>query len=619
MSMGFMSKPDKPAPRRTIGKIAIEFDSGSQIAINDLAYHTMISGATGSGKTTSAGSEIVKNAIAAGLPLVIMDPKCNFGDKVRGFAKSCGREKDIVEFGSFPSATPINILANRDEHELYEFFLLMLDSVIPFDHNRSFHLKGVRYAADCANFLRFMTRHDPAFTPTVGRIAEMIAAPDLASAVFRKWRDNFYDKGNEKETSFLLAVQADRFHTLNRVEKKKQAYVSSTVTNSDTTMAEQYSFANHALASALMPLMRSPGFIENFCDPQAPAPDFKSAFEKNSIVHIRFEPSCGQSGALLSRLLLSEAYKALYDIGLTLKKQIIFFCDEFQSFCDLGGGRYSDAGFVERAREYGGSLVACTQSASGLVARYGAAAVTSFYNNINNLICLYSTDPLTCALAKNHDPNVELSTLEFGQAFVKTFSVERRAHESGIEKLNQAWERSQAVQPVPTQAIEKKADYTSFTALATREEKEQEVKQEEKKPEKKLVFPKKEREKVPPDHFCQELMRDFPQLFAKEPAGEFAVPLGWRQYVRQVFSLCAAMDTKAGISAMKPFRNRMDIDNDTGSLYVLRELLEKCEKICMICGCEEATELGVCESCLDRYGLTYHDDSRPDIIIEEEI
>ena len=112
--MGFLSEPagdKKKLWESDPQECLLRFDSGNHITFEDARHHMLVMGTTGSGKTASVVLPALFRLIEAGHRGIIVDIKGNLRDQARAFARQCGREADLVEFGSASSATPLNLLS----------------------------------------------------------------------------------------------------------------------------------------------------------------------------------------------------------------------------------------------------------------------------------------------------------------------------------------------------------------------------------------------------------------------------------------------------------------------------------------------------------------------------
>ena len=136
----------------------LQFDGGESVAFEDARHNTLVLGTTGSGKTASIILPAAERLIAAGFGGLIVDIKGNFTDQIRAIARAHGREKDILELGTGPQARKINLFAGASATRISDLMQqFMLCCAASDDHNRAFHLRGLRCVVDALVMLRMMS------------------------------------------------------------------------------------------------------------------------------------------------------------------------------------------------------------------------------------------------------------------------------------------------------------------------------------------------------------------------------------------------------------------------------------------------------------------------------
>ena len=133
--LGFLAQVESIAashPSTTLpsGDALFSFDSGRTLSFADGARSIAIVGGTGSGKTTSIILPMIDALMRQGFGGVILDIKGNLGAQTRALAQKCGRQDDVIEFGSSHAAQPTNLLAGLKKHEIADLFqVIALDGV----------------------------------------------------------------------------------------------------------------------------------------------------------------------------------------------------------------------------------------------------------------------------------------------------------------------------------------------------------------------------------------------------------------------------------------------------------------------------------------------------------
>jgi len=431
------SSPQQGLPGKAVNPLSIFLapDSDNVVTFEDARHHMLVFGTTGSGKTTGVVHPASRQLIMAGYCGLIIDVKGNMREGVRALAKNCGREDDLIEFGSDPDATALNLLSGMRMHAVRELLTsLTMQSFQGESHNKDFHILGVQQACDFVQLLRYWEAKDAAYATTLKRVAEMLDDHASSAKLFRTFRDCIYDPQDVKQRQFTQRVQSDEFHVL--------AFDPEKIEKSSNYL-EQITYRVKAVRTALTAFLDTPGVDTGFATQGAPGLDMRGLLQQNKITLLRFGPDTGPVGAGLARFVLEEYYKTVYATGLGMAEGQFSFVviDEFQEVADLSRNKFSDAKFIAQAREFHAIFMAATQSMAALASQGSSmAAVESFVSNCNTRVLFYSDDPYTQDIAARYDPNMLLTRLEPGQAFVIRYDSARRAHTFGIETFQKAYE-----------------------------------------------------------------------------------------------------------------------------------------------------------------------------------
>ncbi len=418
----------------------LTFDSGKAITRQNLPFHTLALGTTGSGKTSSVVLPMLYKILQLGMHGLIIDIKGNLSEHVRALAKTTGREKDIVEFGTSPTATPLNILEGLSASAMRNY----LEQIVNNDfqgrtNNMDFHMKGVTQAVQCAQMLILMSG-----TATLSLLLEIFNNPLAASKLYVYFKENvaaLCPDAQDAAKELIASIDADNFHLLhyaqfNGDDDKRKNKVS------EKTYFEQSSYAMKTIKNALQHIIDIPRVERGFCSFGAPGLAMDTMLEEGKIVLLRFSSEAGSVGAGLSRRLIESYYESIQLMGVEKSAaHPSFICiDEFQAVADLSSARFSDANFVSQAREFGSAFIASTQSASALLNRsQSEAAVEAFISNCNNRILFYSDDPMTQRFVSRYSSDTQLIDLTSGQVFTKLYNSDVREHKYGLETVNTAY------------------------------------------------------------------------------------------------------------------------------------------------------------------------------------
>lgn len=617
--IGFLANEETSQPARAKVKedeIFLSLDSGRFITFADATHHLLTLGSTGSGKSQTVIYPALQKLLRAGSFGLIIDIKGNMRGNIRRLAKQCGRENDIIEYGTSPSATPLNMLKGMDRHKLRQFFeQLTIQNFRGASQSIDWHMKGVSVAADCGQLLMFLGEKYPNFPLNCRLIYEMVSDPVEARKLFTFFREKVYDRARPDHKRLVTAVENNRFHALKTVSKFGGS--------SEATLDENLSWGLHGVRDGLRTFLDAPGVERNFCCPEAQGLDLTAPVKDGKLVVLRFDIDTGPVGASLARMMISDFYARIFEFGLSLpKNKKAFVCiDEFQEVADLSAERFSDSSFVALAREFNCIFMAATQSMSALLSKGAdAASVMSFASNCNNKIIFYSDDPMTNEIAARYDRTVNIAELRPGEAFVTAYDQRLRTHEFGHDTLNKSYasvkdilidgyEETPVQKPVNETNITPLSDYTEWA--------EKEIKGKATAGNKPLEKDHMESGEfmMPPD--IEKLIEKFPDMFNVKEDSEFCVPAGWFAYVENALRAFQATKLQVKITGLR-INNGILRACDSGgaksgaALSLLNSFLEGACGLCVICGKtllykdrnRNRSRVGACGGCLEEFGLT---------------
>jgi hypothetical protein len=440
MSMGFTGQLTEArtglSPCQDPEQLLFKFDAGPGITFGEATHHNLVTGTTGSGKTTSFILPALDNLIRKGFPGLIIDIKGNLTEKVRALAAIHQRDDDILELGVESTAFPVNFLAGYDEAGIYALYRSMTLKSVTEGHNMAWYLAGVRVAAELTQMCCYLAKREACFTPTLSMISELLTDYPLCAEIFKYFKQT---ATGEDENILLKQIETDSFHPCKWSNKKSDM---------PRDYDEQTEWRTHHTRNALLLYPKTPGVDRGFCDPKGGVLEIGNwIYDEKRIVILRFGPQSGCVGEDLSRYCMEIFYQAVFARGLELPSgQFTFLvADEFQDFVDFKPiNPLNDNAFTAKSREFNNILIFGTQSLSAMLARAEKKEnVESFVNNCNNRIFLYSDDPWTQKVVNRHE-GIMLTQLGPGKAAVVKFNQNLRSHEHGLESLQQAYDACQA-------------------------------------------------------------------------------------------------------------------------------------------------------------------------------
>jgi len=364
-----------------------EFDEGDTISFDEGTHGVLVIGGVGRGKTASFILPMASSLIENGLPGFIIDIKNNFTGQIRKLAKAVGREDDIIEIGTHPSATPVNLMAGLGIDETQQIIESLLLSGQEHSKNIEWLHSGVRILSDMALLLRFVSRIDMRFAPSLVLLDRCVNDFAFARSLFKIYLKRMYDKGDFTQRSFVNRVSSSAFHILTDKAKRPlqkydeqlgyQLYGPRTVLGAITS--------DESLCSNLSRMGCTTGL------------DYRKLLNENKIVILRFKHTQGHAAKLLAKFIKEKFYADVYrtlDNG-GQPKQCFFMADEFQDVINVTpDNAFDDFSWFSKAREFGCINIVATQALSSLYANsFQHDQVNALVANCSTKIVLQNDDP----------------------------------------------------------------------------------------------------------------------------------------------------------------------------------------------------------------------------------
>ena len=414
-TIGFLSTPmaEKPEVHNMDNRL-FTFDSGRGITFEEAVRSTLVMGGTGSGKTSSIVLPMCHNLIKAGFAGLIIDVKGNLGKQVRRIAKECGREGDIVEFGSSSTACKTNLLDGLRDHETASIFDILATSGVEEDRNIAWHQKGARMAQDIAFVLRSLSMVNPGchfsrqFRPTLKAVSAILNNKVLARNIWNFYvielkkaqavpRKHGCTSYLQEAENFVQEISSQGFHVFKTPAKER------TVRGKENN-EEQQTWMLQRITGQFKNLNTTHGLLDRFScldDSAVPINFYDLVYRQKKIVLVHFSPDCGPAANILARIIKERFYMALFEKGLSHDAYTFMVNDEFQNTMNMSArNRFSDMELFSVSREFRNINVIATQSVASLYAKGNSHAVTSLLANCTNKILLQTRDPQTIKWAR---------------------------------------------------------------------------------------------------------------------------------------------------------------------------------------------------------------------------
>jgi hypothetical protein len=593
-TMGFLPQPGvREGKAVDADRMLFTFDSGQGISFGEARMHTIVTGSTGSGKTSNFILPAVNNLLKAGFAGLIVDIKGNMTDQIRALARLHGREGDILEIGTGPGARPVNLLEGLDENEVLGKVKAMTYGGLKAlnSTNDSFIMAGVSATAEIIRMCMLLGKKEPEFAPTIATVAEMLNDYSLCAGVYNYFLRVIDDMDSKCEEKILAArIRNNVFHPCCwTAEKRPKDY------------DQQVEWAMRTSRFAFTEFAQTPGVNQGFCGHGCRNLYLATEiYTNNRIILLRFDTTSGRVAESLSRHYLEAYYAAVFHNGLYLPEGRYTFAviDEFQDIVSLAGGNpYNDARFTAKAREFRNILILGTQSFSALGNR-SEANVEALVNNCNNKVMLYCEDPWTQEVAARHI-DADLCHMEPGEALVIRFDAEDRRHVRSRESMLNAFT----------------ATREALNGLEAKERMPP-VLVEEQNTVQKLLERIAGQERIGEETMCEQTMNnvraqagetperqprivaEFPEFFktaiSRNTYDELFLPAGWENLAEKAFMRFRESGLPLDIRRFLSMEKRLlAVAEDEGprsaakytiGLLLLNQLMEGTRHTCMICG-----------------------------------
>lgn len=479
-AMGFLapisvSRPALPLPAIREEETMLEFDSGNAISFADGTHNTLIVGSTGSGKTSSAVLPACDALIRAGYGGLIVDIKGTMGPQVRALARACGREADIVEYGTTATSQPVNLLHGMSLPEIREFFKRLIDITGMRHQSGYWGNAGVEMAVDAIDMMYCMGQK--VAYPTFASITEMLTRPTVAKWMWRLFSNQFFDSKKKRHARLKERVESDTFHFLEGKED-------------DEHYNSQVTWRLHSVKVALGMLVEDENLKKNFSNSTGISVDVDKIFTRKKIILLSFPGAGSAVAGTVSRFIVESYYRKVL-LGRTGPEDYTFIvADEYQELQDLSQKPLSDNTFTAKAREFRSIQILSTQSLSSLLGRGAdAGAVEELVNNCNQRIMYYCDDTYTQQTASKYSDDIVLSRIGKTKCFVVGYDSNERNHYYRVDTLQREHDRvALVIADNRGEAPALKYKYKDVDLDAVKNELEEiiKAKNQKEKPEKKL-------------------------------------------------------------------------------------------------------------------------------------
>ncbi|WP_207262962.1 hypothetical protein [Desulfovibrio sp. Huiquan2017] len=418
------------------GSLLYEFDEGDSISFDEGTHGVLVIGGVGRGKTTSFMLPMAYALMKEGRSGLIVDVKNNFTAQIRKLAKATGREDDIIEIGTHPTATPINLLDGLSLEETQNALESLILTGLEHSSNVDWLHKGVRLLADLVMLLRFIRPYDERFVPSFALLDRCINDYDFSKKVFDFFLSHVYTRDNYAHRSFVTRIRSTAFHIL--TETKIKSY------------HEQLDYQLRGPRQILAAITSDDSLVSSLsCHTAALRLNYRELLKAGKIILLRFKNTHGHAARLLARHIkeryYSDVYRTLDDCR--QQEKCFFMADEYQDVINVSPNNpFDDFSWFSKAREFGCVNIVATQTLSGLYANNLLRdQVNALVANCSTKIILQNDDPAAdsyfrhfCGLEKT------LAQLDSCEALVTRFDLATRKQRVRTLRFQKAFQLCQS-------------------------------------------------------------------------------------------------------------------------------------------------------------------------------
>jgi hypothetical protein len=413
--IGFLAGQEEPQlhTKPVSQDLLYAFDDGEGISFQEGAHNVLVLGGTGRGKTSSVILPALDRLLGAGFGGLVIDVKGNFTEQTRSLARLHGREADILELGTAPSARRINLLSGLDLRTIARLLRSLTLQGVEHSSNVDWHEKGVNIAMDAAQLLLFLAEGEPCFAPRLSLLHALCTDYGLASSLFAYFKMHALDTARPDHAGFIRRLQNVHFHIF--TPQPNGANKSS------SEWERQMSWNLQRIREILARLCDDPALIRNFSANTGEMDlDFaRLVYQEKKVVILRFGVGSSGAGTLIARFIKEKFYQDVYCNGLHMLEpgqHTFLVADEFQDIMDVNStSDLNDFSWFSKSREFRNINLVASQSMASLYAKAdNRDAVVSLLSNCSTKLVLQLDDPKTLAYLAAY-PGLPVSAQDLGR------------------------------------------------------------------------------------------------------------------------------------------------------------------------------------------------------------
>lgn len=379
--------------------------SDFDISYGDATSSLLVTGSTGSGKTSSVMYPVLDNLCENKCPGIILDVKGDYINFMEGLRDK--GQSNIVFIGGSERCKGFNIMQGMNRHS----FISLIESISTKQKGAGNYWgsKAVNSSLLIYDYLNSAQGRNP----TLAELAHYLIEPAslvedlsgfiLGAKTISKDLESSIKKGVSDEFSIIrMGVSSHPFPEIAapifNMRKGQEA----------SRLSEQFTWHHDSLINALGEFIDNPILKEKLSSTSEGSLDMADMiYEKNSVLVVDMPITVySRAGHALCNLLRSQFYSAIFSYDATRRvekgfgkdKFSFMLIDEYQTYANFESdhGIYNDNTFVDKSRSFGQINIFSTQGISSLLSTCGKGhSVDSFIQNVRNKIFLSTDDSET--------------------------------------------------------------------------------------------------------------------------------------------------------------------------------------------------------------------------------
>lgn len=389
-------------------------DNKKQLLASEGTKNILVTGATGSGKTTSVLLPMINSLIQHNCPGLILDIKSDLFSHIYTIADKENKLDNILFIGTYEFCQNINILASiKNVNQLRN----VLNSIKTTndDNNSHWWQNGVDDVMDIVTVHEWLTNicHNQEYMYSFNSMFDYINKSGYVKSIIDQ-ADEYSLLATEEIVSLINKIKTEPFSLYN---------ISN---NSESDDIRQKMWRSGQVSNVITPFIKKP-FSDQFSDIKETTTIHDYIYKQGKIIVLVMPIEHESVGHTLGKLIREIFFKSVlsnnaserynYIIGKEHNRYTFLLIDEYQFFVNSKGnnGVVTDESWVSISRSYGNINIFATQSITSLISKTKSEIdIDTIHQNCVNEIYLPTKDKRTLDYISyfNEDNNIDINIIK---------------------------------------------------------------------------------------------------------------------------------------------------------------------------------------------------------------